>query len=109
MSLMWVNRDEGRMKEADRRRSQRIAIRWWLRLSCAGPNTDCRVVRGRALDLSSSGALIQILRPIRIGSLVRIVRGDGWLLGTMYVRHCSRRGLGFKIGLEFSTPLAERF
>jgi hypothetical protein len=44
------------------------------------------------------------LQPIRIGSRVCIVRWDGLLVGTMYVRHCSRRGLGFKIGLEFATP-----
>ena len=35
--------------------------------------------------------------------------GDGLLVGTMYVRHCTRRGLGFKIGLEFVTPFSERF
>jgi hypothetical protein len=54
--------------------------------------------------MSSSGALVQALQPIRIGSRVCIVRWDGLLVGTMYVRHCSRRGLGFKIGLEFATP-----
>jgi hypothetical protein len=109
MSLMWVSRTDRGTTEANRRRWNRIPIRCWLRLSYQSPSGDDRVVRGRALDVSSSGALIQALRPIPIGSRVRIVRGDGWLVGTTYVRHCSRRGWGFKIGLEFATPFAERF
>jgi hypothetical protein len=109
MSLMWVSRADRGTTEANRRRWNRIPIRCWLRLSYQSPSGDHRVVRGRALDVSSSGPLIQALRPIRIGSRVRIVRGDGWLVGTTYVRHCSRRGWGFKIGLEFATPFAERF
>lgn len=104
-----VSRVDRGPAEANRRRWNRIPIRCWLRLSYQSPSGDDRVVRGRALDVSSSGALIQALRPIRIGSRVRIVRGDGWLVGTTYVRHCSRRGWGFKIGLEFATPLAKRF
>jgi hypothetical protein len=109
MSLTWVSRADRGPIEANRRRWNRVPIRCWLRLSYQSPSGDDRVVRGRALDVSSSGALIQALRPIRIGSRVRIVRGDGWLVGTTYVRHCSRRGWGFKIGLEFATPFAERF
>jgi len=109
MSLMWVNRADRRPIEANRRRWDRIPVRCWLRLSYQADSGGDRVVRGRALDVSSSGALIQALRPIRVGSRVRIVRGDGLLVGIMYVRHCSRCGWGFKIGLEFAIPFAERF
>ena len=106
---MWVNQADRRPIEANRRRWDRVPVRCWLRLSYQADSGDDRVVRGRALDVSSSGALIQALRPIRVGSRVRIVRGDGLLVGIMYVRHCSRRGWGFKIGLEFAIPFAERF
>jgi len=109
MSLMWVSRTNQWPIEANRRRWSRIPIRCWLWLTYLNPSGSDRVVRGRALNVSSSGALVQALQPIRIGSRVRIVRGDGLLVGTMYVRHCSRRGLGSKIGLEFATPFAERF
>ena len=106
---MWMSRANRGPIEANRRRWNRIPIRCWLRLTYQSPSGDDRVVRGRALDVSSSGALVQALQPIRIGLRVRIVRGDGLLVGTMYVRHCSRRGWGFKVGLEFATPFAERF
>ncbi len=106
---MWVSRASQEPVEANRRRWNRISIRGWLRLSYQGRGGNDRVVRGRALDVSSSGALIQALQPICIGARVRIVRGDGLLVGTTYVRHCSRHGWGFKIGLEFATPFAERF
>jgi hypothetical protein len=109
MSLMWVSPADRGPTETNRRRWNRIPIRSWLRLSYESPSGDDRVVGGRALGVSASGALVQALRPIRIETRVRIVRGDGWLVGTTYVRHCSRRGWGFKIGLEFATPFAERF
>src|SRR5262249_50566828 len=47
-------------------------------LSDQADSGDDRVVRGRVPDVSSSGARIQALRPIRVGSRVRFVCGDGW-------------------------------
>src|SRR6266581_3482638 len=65
-----------------------------------------RVVRGRALDVSLSGTLLQALRPFDIGSSVRILRGNdllqeprtcdtahGWILPNVIQKACpgSRR------------------
>lgn len=106
---MWTSSAERWPAETDRRRWNRNPIRCWLRLAYQGPGGDDRVVRGRALDVSASGVLVQALRPIRIGSRVRILRGDGLLVGSTDVRHCSRLGLSFKIGLKFAKPFADRF
>ena len=109
MSLMWLSPADRWPAETNRRLWNRIPIRCWLRLGYQGPGGDDRVVRGRALDVSASGALIQTLRPIRIGSQVRVLRGDGLLVGSMDVRRCSRLGWSFKIGLQFAKPFADRF
>ena len=106
---MWVSQAGREPTEADRRRWNRIQTRCWLRVSYQPPIGDDRVVRGRALDVNASGAMIRAFQPIPIGSRVRIVGGNGFLVGAMYVRHCSRRGWGFKIGLEFSMPFGKRF
>ena len=106
---MWVSQTGRAPTEADRRRWNRIPTRCWLRVSYQPPSGDDRVVRGRALDVNSSGAMIRALQPIPIGSRVRIVGGNGFLVGAMYVRHCSRRGWGFIIGLEFAMPFGKRF
>ena len=106
--LTWVSKPDLQV-EVNRRRRKRNTIRCWLRLSYLTHNGATRVIRGRAIEVSSSGALLHVLQPIPVGSCVRVVRGDGLLVGSMYVRHCSRQGWRFKVGLEFATPFADRF
>lgn len=106
---MWVSEAGRELTEADRRRWNRIPTRCWLRVAYQRSSGDDRVVRCRALDVNASGAMIQALQPIPVGSRVRIVGGNGFLVGATCVRHCSRRGWGFKIGLEFSMPFGKRF
>ena len=106
--LTWVSQPDLQV-EVNRRKCERNTIRCWLRLSYLTHNGATRVIRGRAIDVSSSGALLHILQAIPVGSCVRVVRGDGLLVGSMYVRHCSRQGWRFKVGLEFATPFGDRF
>ena len=71
--LPWSDREANALiQKYDRRADDRVAIRWRLRLSHPNRISVKRVVRGRALDISSSGTLVQALRPIDIGSSVRI-------------------------------------
>jgi len=89
--LAWSDRAANTsIQKYDGRADDRVAIRWRLRLSHPNRSGVERVVRGRALDISSSGTLVQELRPIDIGSLVRILRGNDLLTGTPYLRHCSQ-------------------
>jgi hypothetical protein len=67
-----------------------------------------RTIKGRVLNMSTSGVLLEALRPIAIGSQVRI-QSNELLVGTAYVRHSTRRSWRFRIGLEFATPVRNRY
>ena len=67
-----------------------------------------RVIRGRALNISASGALVEALRPIAVGSEVRI-QANELLTGIAFVRHSTRRLWRFRIGLEFAKPIQNRY
>ena len=67
-----------------------------------------RLIRGRVLNMSASGALIEALKPIAVGSQVRI-QANELLTGTAFVRHTTRRLWRFRIGLEFAKPLQNRY
>jgi hypothetical protein len=72
-------------------------------------NDNRKMMRGRVLNISASGALIEALRPIAVGSEVRI-QANELLTGTAFVRHSTRRRLWrFRIGLEFATPVQSRY
>ena len=64
----------------------------------------------RTLNVSGSGMLVQSILPIKIGSVVRIRANMVPMFnGDALIRHCSRSGLIYKIGLEFDAPLHDRF
>jgi len=65
-------------------------------------------MKGRVLNMSASGALVEALRPIAVGSQVRI-QANELLVGTAYVRHSTRRSWRFRIGLEFATAVRNRY
>ena len=67
-----------------------------------------KMIRGRVLNMSSSGVLVEAPRPMAVGSQVRI-RANELLVGTAYVRHFARRSWKFRIGLEFVTPVRNRY
>jgi PilZ domain-containing protein len=114
MSLSWMsyaqNEHEGAelMTATDARVSQRIPIRCGAKLSIETETGQRRRMKGRVLNMSTSGVLVEALRPIAIGSQVRI-RANELLVGTAYVRHSTRRSWRFRIGLEFATPVRNRY
>lgn len=94
--------------EYDRRGCDRIPVGCSVRVSdqtCPGAQ---RLLQGRALDMSSSGTLIETRRRLEVGSYVGL-RGNELLMGSAQVRHCSQRGWKFRIGLEFVTSIGDRF
>jgi hypothetical protein len=114
MSLSWTNYALNEPEIADLipaldlRVSRRILVRCWARLSCeTGPGRS-RTVKGRVLNMSASGVLVEALRPIAVGSQVRI-QANELLVGTAYVRHSTRRSWRFRIGLEFATAVRNRY
>jgi len=56
----------------------------------------------RTLDISGTGVLVESLLPIKIAAVVSVWATDvPMLCGIATVRHCARRGLAYRIGLEF--------
>lgn len=86
------------------RAHERFHVRCWLTIS-----VNQRKLPGRAIDLSGSGATVESLFPVAVGADVRISSRVPLLAGVAHVRSCRRRGLVYRIGLQFSLPLAARF
>jgi hypothetical protein len=66
-------------------------------------------MHGRGVDMSRLGARIETGDPIAPGSFVFIQVRELSLMGGAVVRYCVRRGLKYKIGLEFRNPLTKSF
>ena len=91
------------------RDSERIPICCPVNLSRGDESGPSRkMIQGRVLNMSSSGVLVEALRPIAVGLQVRI-RANELLVGIAHVRHSTRRSWRFRIGLEFATPVRNRY
>ena len=66
-------------------------------------------IHGRGMDMSRLGARVETGNPIAPGSFVFIQVQDLSLMGGAVVKYCVRRGLKYKIGLEFRNPLTKCF
>jgi hypothetical protein len=114
MSLSWTGYTQNENEEAelitssDARVSERIPVQCRTQLSFETRAGRNRTIKGRVLNMSTSGVLVEALRPIAIGSQVRI-QSNELLVGTAYVRHSTRRSWKFRIGLEFATPVRNRY
>jgi hypothetical protein len=78
------------------------------RLSFETEAGSSRTIKGRVLNMSASGVLLEALRSIAVGSQVRI-QANELLVGIAIVRHSTRRSWKFRIGLEFATPVRNRY
>ena len=110
MSLAWTslqNEDVAGAKPirtCEARVSERILICCPVILVHGSESYDSRrMIRGRVLNMSASGALVEVLRPIEVGSQVRI-QANELLTGAAFVRHSAGRLWRFRIGLEFAEP-----
>jgi hypothetical protein len=115
MSLSWTSPQNEAVAGAEliatgeARVSERITICCPVILSHGNESDHSRrMIRGRVLNMSASGALVEVLRPIAVGSQVRI-QANELLTGTAFVRHSRRRSWRYRIGLEFAEPLRNRY
>jgi hypothetical protein len=109
MSLSWTSYALNEHAVAcDARVSERIPMQCGTQLSFETRAGRNKTIKGRVLNMSTSGVLLEALRPIAIGSQVRI-QSNELLVGTAYVRHSKRRSWRFRIGLEFATPVPNRY
>jgi hypothetical protein len=80
-------------------------VRCWVRASAYR-----KVVWARAVEMSGSGVTLESILPFRTGSFVTLrSKSLNLLAGCAHVRHCTRSGWKFRIGLSFDTPVTARF
>jgi PilZ domain-containing protein len=109
MKLSWTSYALNEHAVAcDARASERIPIRCWARLSFETEAGSSRTIKCRVLNMSASGVLLEALRPMAVGSQVHL-QANELLVGTAYVRHSARQSWRFRIGLEFATPVRNRY
>lgn len=59
----------------------------------------------RGLDISSAGVGLECPREIDLDTVVRVEAGDASVMGDCFVAHCTRRGMRYHVGLEFSEEM----
>jgi hypothetical protein len=89
------------------RKHPRRAIDCELAISWQDGQGDVRSVRARGLDLSDSGARIESAEPIELGSCVYVRAEEYGIAGSAHIRHVTRRGAKYIIGLELHEVRAE--
>jgi hypothetical protein len=57
---------------------------------------------GRGLDISSSGVGLECSDELELDTIVNVNASDASVAGECFVAHCTRRGLKYHIGLEFT-------
>jgi len=63
------------------------------------PRGAHRSVRARAIDVSKFGVLVEAESPIPSGTIVCVQSSNFTMIGRASVRHCTPKGLSYKIGL----------
>ena len=98
------------VKKADLRDQPRLSAREMVTVVWRDENRQIRSMRSLVRNLSGGGALVLSYRPLRVGTFVR-VRAENlfFLSGCGRVRHCSRWGFAYLIGLKFDSEMAARF
>lgn len=95
--------------KADSRFHGRFKIKNRVTLSGEDAAGKTWTIHGRGVDMSRLGARIETADAIAPGSFVFIQVRELNLMGGAVVRYCTRRGLNYKIGLEFRNPLTKSF
>jgi hypothetical protein len=85
----------------DKRRKQRQLFDCVLDVSWHDSQGAGHTVNARAIDLSNSGVRVESYEPIEEGTEVYVRAERYGLSGSTLVRHCSRRGTKYILGLEF--------
>ena len=98
----------GEKSPASKRLHQRLVIKKVVDLCWQEAGQGDRNIRARAVDISKFGLLVETEKPIRTGSVVS-VRAGSMMLGKARVRHCTPRGLNFRIGLHMPDCLLRTF
>ena len=88
-----------------RRTHDRFRVRCWVKIAALGKN-----LWARTLEVSGSGVTVEALSPIPAGTDVSMQSKQVHvLIGAASVRHCTKQGWKYRIGLELKHPFAGRY
>ena len=87
----------------------RFKIRCPITLAWNDTTGYTRTVRARGVDMSTVGARVESPEPLAPGSFTYLRARELKLMGSANVRYCVRRGLSYRIGLEFRNPLTRTY
>jgi curved DNA-binding protein CbpA len=71
-------------------------------LTWRGPDGERKSMEGRGVDVSAAGVGIVCGRALEPDTMVHVQGADGAVVGDCFVAHCTRDGVKFHIGFEFS-------
>lgn len=90
------------------RRRQRTVYRGTVSLSWVDSRGEPRFGQMKCLDISASGARIELPQALAARSAVSLRFDRIGFSCSGSVRHCVRCGIKYHIGIEFSAPIPER-
>ncbi len=96
------------MSERNIRRHRRIPYTGPVRISWQGQESTPRYVRGRCLDVSESGMRVEAPEPIPVRTLVLLSAERIKLSGSATVRHVTRQGAKYVLGLELNVAMLQQ-
>jgi hypothetical protein len=98
------------VKNAEMRDQERLSARGMVTVVWRDENRQIRYMRSLLRNISGGGALVLSFRPLPVGSVVRIRNANLFFLADCAgVRHCTRCGFAYLIGLKFDSEIAAQF
>jgi len=92
------------------REQPRLSARDIVTVAWRDENREIRYMRSLVWNISGGGALVISYRPLPVGSFIRIrPRNLFFLAGSGRVRHCTRWGFAYLLGLKFESEIGARF
>ena len=87
------------------RREQRIQFAGRVEVTWTAPDGSPRLTTGNCADISAQGMRMETGDAIPVRSYVQFAVKNSPLRGTASVRSCDRKGMHFRIGMEFTGGL----
>jgi len=112
--IRWKSTPEGpparaAKTAAEQRIYQRLPVNYKFSIYPDDQKAGQRSILARGINMSKSGALVELPEPLSVGTVVYIKTNALGLMGTATVRHCTPKGAKFRIGLHFPNPLTRSF
>src|SRR5207245_5164870 len=83
---------------SEQRFHERLPVNYKFSIYSNNSEAGQRSAVARSINMSKSGALVEMAEPLAVGTVVYIKTAALGLLGSATVRHCTPKGSKFRIG-----------